>query len=211
MQERTMRDSKSTIRSSAVAVRAGLLALGLLHLGFAAACAKADAAQLVPDGPPLAMSAPPPRVITPTEASEAPPSPPNPEPPAVTAGGAPTTRPATGKPQPKPAATPAEAAVTVATPPPPPPAAPPLEVRAVPSAAAAAEDRKVREVMGRAWNDLMNRVNYQRLSEEGKKQYDQAKRFHEQADDALKEKNFILAMTLADKAAQLAAELAGRR
>ncbi|MNC89243.1 hypothetical protein D3C83_51490 [compost metagenome] len=64
--------------------------------------------------------------------------------------------------------------------------------------------------MARAWNDLMNRVNYQRLSEEGKKQYDQAKRFHEQADDALKEKNFILAMTLADKAAQLAAELAGR-
>ena len=79
----------------------------------------------------------------------------------------------------------------------------------MPSAAAAAEEKKVREVMGRAWTDL-NRITYQRLNAEGKSQYDQSKRFHEQADEALKEKNFILAMTLADKAAQLAAELAGR-
>ncbi len=67
----------------------------------------------------------------------------------------------------------------------------------------------MRDVMARASRDL-GRVDYGRLSREGKAQYDQSKRFSEQAEQALKEKNFVYAMTLADKAAMLAAELAAR-
>ena len=85
----------------------------------------------------------------------------------------------------------------------------PLEVRAVPSAAAAAEEKKVREVMGRAWTDL-NRITYQRLNAEGKSQYDQSKRFNEQAEQALKDRNYILAATVAEKAAAIATELLAR-
>ena len=50
-------------------------------------------------------------------------------------------------------------------------------------------------------------MDFQRLSDEGKAQYNQSKRFRDQADQALKERNFLLAVTLADKAATLAAEL----
>jgi hypothetical protein len=171
----------------------------------AAGCAGKAGAATVPDGPPLATPAPPPRVITPVEivAEVPPPAAPDPAP-AV-------PRPATAKP---PAARPDPPAVA-AQPPTQPvttPASPvpePREVRAVPTAAAAAEERKVRDVMARATRDL-NRVDYQKLSMEGKSQYDQSKRFSEQADQAIKDRNYVYAMTLADKAATLAAELAGR-
>jgi hypothetical protein len=191
--------------------RLALLAFCVLQVAFAAACAKAQAADLVPDGPPLAMSAPPPRVITPAEdGAVAPPSPPNPETPAATAVGSTTTKPAPRPSQPRQntaaTETPPPAA---AQPTPPPPAAPPLEVRPFSSAAAAAEEKKVRDVMARANGDL-GKITYQRLSTEGKAQYDQSKRFIEQAEQALKEKNFVYAMTLAENAATFAEQLAGR-
>jgi hypothetical protein len=150
--------------------RAGRLAVAafcLLNAAFlAAGCAtKAKAATTVPDGPPLAVPEPPPRVILLVE--------------------------------------------DIPAPPPPAPAEPPREVRSVSSAAAAAEERKVRDVMARAGRDLM-RVDYQKLSGEGKLQYDQSKRFAVEAEQAIKEKNYVYAMTLADKAATLAGELAGR-
>jgi hypothetical protein len=154
------------------------------------------------------MSAPPPRVITPVEAVAVapPPPPPAPEPaaatPTKTASPAPRPRAADAKPDPPPAAAAQPATPIVSSP-------EPLEVRSVPSAAAAAEDRKVRDVMARAQKDL-TRVSPQRLSAEGKSQYEQAKRFYEQADEALKEKNFVYAMKLAENAATLAEELAGR-
>jgi len=66
----------------------------------------------------------------------------------------------------------------------------------------------VRDLLTRATRDLA-RVDYRRLSNEGKSQYDQARRFAEQADQALKERNFVFAATLADKAATLASQLAG--
>jgi hypothetical protein len=53
-------------------------------------------------------------------------------------------------------------------------------------------------------------VDYQKLSVAGKLQYDQSKRFSVEAEQAIKERNYVYAMTLADKAAMLAAELAGR-
>jgi hypothetical protein len=149
------------------------------------------------------MPAPPPRVIAPVEEVRvsAPPAAPDPAP-------ATPLQPAATKPparQDPPAVASQPSAQPAATP----PAPEPREVRAVPSAAAAAEERKVRDVMARAGRDLQ-RVDYQRLSAEGKSQYDQSKRFSEQADLAIKDRNYVYAMTLADKAATLAAELAGR-
>ena len=184
--------------SPVVPARLALFAFCILNLAFAAACAKAQAADLVPDGPPLAMTAPPPRVITLTDDSTvAPPSPPNTETPPAPAPATTTTRPRVT--QPRATETPAAtAAAPPATPPPAaPPAAPPLEVRAVPSAAAAGEEKKVRDVMLRAANAL-NRITWQKLSAEEKTRYDQSKRFSEQAEQALKEKNFVYAMALAE-------------
>jgi hypothetical protein len=48
------------------------------------------------------------------------------------------------------------------------------------------------------------------LSVAGREQYDQAKSFGEQADEALTQRNYVFAETLADKAAKLASELSGR-
>ena len=88
------------------------------------------------------------------------------------------------------------------------PPEPARELRAAPSAADAAAERQVRDLLARASRDL-GRVDYRRLSTEGKSQYEQAQRFAEQADQALKERNFVFAATLADKAATLASQLAG--
>jgi hypothetical protein len=200
-----MHNSKFKIQNRPLAMRAGLFVFCILQLALLSACAKAKAADLGPDGPPLAMSAPPPRVITPMETTttEAPPTP-APEPTAAAPAGTPPPR--VARPQPR---TEPPAPVAAAPPPPAPTTPPALEVRSVPSAAAAAEEKKVRDVMKRAADDL-GRVTWQRLSAEGKEQYDQSKRFNELADQALKDKNFILAMTLAEKAATFAAELAAR-
>ena len=73
-------------------------------------------------------------------------------------------------------------------------------------AAPVADERRVREQLSKAATDL-NRVDYKRLSPEGKSQYDQSKRFSDEAQQAIKVRNLLLALTLADKAATLAAEL----
>jgi hypothetical protein len=77
------------------------------------------------------------------------------------------------------------------------------------SAADTAEERKIRDRLNRAANAL-NRVDYRRLSTDGRAQYEQSKRFSEQAEQAIKDRNYVFATTLADKAATLAAELLGR-
>ena len=202
-----MQNSEFRIQKSR-APRAGRLAVSafcILYSAFlATGCAtRAKAATTVPDGPPLATPSAPPRVITLAEEPPPPlPATPLPEP-SVSA-----PKPATGGS--KPAVVRAEPPPVVPAPPPPVAVAePPREVRSVPTAAAAAEERKVRDVMTRATRDL-NRVDYQRLSADGKSQYNQSKAFSEQADQAIKEKNYVYAMTLADKAAMIASELAGR-
>jgi hypothetical protein len=53
-------------------------------------------------------------------------------------------------------------------------------------------------------------VDYGKLNADARAQYDQAKRFMEQAQQALRDRNFVFAATLADKAATLAAELVSR-
>jgi hypothetical protein len=85
----------------------------------------------------------------------------------------------------------------------------PRDLRAPSPADNAPTERSVRDVLARAARDI-NQVDYNRLSPEGKSQYEQSKRFSIQAEQALRERNLIFAATLADKAATLAAELLGR-
>ena len=183
---------------------AGVL-LGAVLL--AGGCAKARPST-VPNGPPLAMPLPPPRIFAPLDEPIAaqPPAPEvaNAEPPK------PAQRPPARRPAPAPAAErPEPEAPVVAAPAPSPPSPDPArELRAAPSAADAAAERQVREMLQRAVRDL-NRVDYRRLSNEGRAQYEQAKRFLDQTEQALKERNLVFAATLADKAATLASQLGG--
>ena len=56
----------------------------------------------------------------------------------------------------------------------------------------------------------LRRVDYLGLNADARSQYDTAKRFIEQAEQALKEKNLVFAAKVAEKAAGLAASLVGR-
>jgi uncharacterized protein (DUF885 family) len=70
-------------------------------------------------------------------------------------------------------------------------------------------ERGVRAAILKATADL-NRVDYRALNNDARNQYDTAKRFIRQADDAIKSKNLVFAKTVADKAIVIAAQLAGR-
>jgi outer membrane biosynthesis protein TonB len=146
------------------------------------------------------MPAPPERVLVPVEPPVLVTAQPEPEPePAPPAAVAPRTPP---KPAAAPKPQPAAPAAAQAPPP------PPTDTRELQTTAATsvATERNVRDLLARAARDL-GRVNYNRLSADGRAQYDQSKRFSAQAQDALRERNFVFAATLADKAATLAAEL----
>jgi hypothetical protein len=175
------------------------------------ACAKARA-ETVPDGPPLVVPAPPPRVLVPLD-DPLPATAAAPEAPAVPARAParpPARRPtgATADTDPRPEAPPP--APVAATPPPEPVPTETRELSAAPTANTAAAERNVRDLLARAARDI-NRVDYARLSVDGRAQYDQSKRFSQQAEEALKVRNFVFAATLADKAATLASELLGGR
>ena len=175
-----------------------LLMLGLLLLG-ATGCAKAKAAS-VPDGPPLSVPQPPERVLAPVEAP----------PPVAVAAPAPEPPPAAA-PVPRTPPRPAPREAEIRPQPAPPPATQAEGTRDLRPAAAnnAATERAVRDVLVRANRDLA-RIDYGKLSTDGRAQYEQSKRFSQQAEQALKERNLVFASTLADKAATLAAELLGR-
>lgn len=64
----------------------------------------------------------------------------------------------------------------------------------------------IRELMARASRDLA-RVNASALNADGRAQVDAARRFLQQADEALKARNVVYAGKLADKAATIAAVL----
>jgi len=111
--------------------------------------------------------------------------------------------PASAPAQSRPVTTPAPPPVTppAGTTPPPEPA-PILQT----SPNATETERRVRTTMLKAQGDL-GRIDYKRLNQDAKAQFDQAKRFIDQAEGALKVKNFVYAEQLADKAASLAALL----
>ena len=191
-------------RANRLCIWAGIAALAAAGFG-ASGCAKAQA-NIAPEGPPLDIPAPPPRIIAPADeplaSSVAEPSEP------ATAPGSTTRRPvrrppAASEEEPKPeAAPPADVAVEEAAAP-----AEPAPTLRAPGRDAA--ENAIRDRLAIARRDL-NRVDYARLSQDGRAQYEQSKRFIEQAEQAVKAQNFVFATTLADKAATLAAELLGR-
>ena len=67
-------------------------------------------------------------------------------------------------------------------------------------------EQRVRAMIAQASRDL-GRIDARALNAEAKAQYDIAKRFTEQAGEALTARNFVFARQLADKAANLAALL----
>ena len=179
-----------------------MFAFCILHFALLVSltgCSAKAKAQTLPDGPPLAVpNAPAHAVAIEQVAVEEPPPelPPAPEPAAP-----PAPRPAATRQRPEPRAE---------TPPATQPAAasqPPTEAPAVRAApAGSANETKVRALIKKAGEDLLL-VDYKKLSKEGQGQYNQSKRFSDEANQAIKERNFPYAMTLAEKAATLAAEL----
>lgn len=179
-----------------------MCAFCVLHLALVmslAACGTKARAATVPDGPPLVVPSPPRHEIAIEQVAEAPP----PEPPPAAEETPPAPKPApavTSKPANPPRETPAPPAQPAVQP-------PPAETPAVRATTSASDEKRARELLGRAIDLLTNKVDYKRLSKDGQTQYDDAKRFADQAQQAIKERNFAYALTLADKAATLAAEL----
>jgi hypothetical protein len=178
--------------------RMRVAAMVLLTASLAACAAKAQV-RTEPPMPVLDPPPPPPRVV----AIYTPEPEPLPVTPAVgpAAPVRPPARPTRPEQRPEPASPPVpEPAENAAR-----PSSPSLTL--TPSGGAEAQTvAAIRELLGRATRDLA-RVNTSSLGTDGRAQYDTARRFIQQADDALKTRNVVLAGKLADKAATMAAVL----
>jgi len=173
-------------------------------------CAKARAAG-IPEGPPLAMPAPPPRVLIPAEEEPLVAAPTGPDiplaaaprvtPPPVQSRRATVSRAEPdGRVDVPPAAATAQTSVG--------PAEPVRELLTVPAGAAAAETTRVHALLKQAETDRKKvESTYNRLSTDNRKNFDDSKRFSEQALEKLKERNMLMAVAAAEKAATLAASL----
>jgi hypothetical protein len=192
----------ATIEVSRAWLRVGLFAVASVA---ATSCAHTQA-RTVLDLPPLEMPSAPPRVVEATE----------PQPPAVIAlpEDAPPAirqRPAQA-PRAEAPRQPEAPRVEASEPPKPADEAkptPPTTLQTTPTQREAEIERRVRSLIARATADL-GRVDYQALNADARNQYDTARRFATQAEDALKARNVVFANNLADKAAALAAQLSGR-
>jgi hypothetical protein len=190
------------------ALRRYSLLLLLAAVG-AGGCASAGA-KSQPTSSPLEVPTPPARVVVPAE-------PPPPPQPATDDPGARTIQDTAGKTAARAPARPAPVAKkdVVETPPPSDPAKPPTVAAPGPTLEQPLPpkpeeiERDVREKLKKAESDL-NKVDYQALNPDGKAQYDTAKRFMKEAQQALAQKNFVFALKVADKAAGLAAGLPAR-
>jgi hypothetical protein len=184
---------------------AALLALALTG------CTRAHA-KTSPPSPPLDVPAPPPRAVEPVDA-EAPPPLPLPQEPARNAPARPRQTPPREQPRTEPPKT--EQQPPEPTPPEPPKpeeapkTTPPTTLQTMPTSAEGEAERAIRAALQRATGDLSH-VDYRALNADARNQYDTAKRMMRQADDAVRTKNLVFAKNLADKAAALAAQLAGR-
>jgi hypothetical protein len=193
--------------SPGVILRAALPLVGLVcALSGAAACASTQA-HTRSDPAPLEIPEPPPRLIEPLpEVAEIP----APEP-ERRESVPPLPRPArpksevaqANKSEPKP--DPAKPSEPIPPVDPPAPTPPRAELRTPDPV----DDQGVREILDRAQKNL-DRVDYRTLAKEGQEQYNTAKRFMEQAKEALNARNQIAAKYLADKADTIAKELTGR-
>jgi hypothetical protein len=189
-----------TVAPLFVAALAGLLVSGCLHAS----------AKTVSDTPPLDTPPAPPRVVEVVEAAppalvpliEEPPHQPI-RPPARPQPRAET--PPRAQEPPKPEVPAPEPAPVVAEAP-----KPPTTLQTTPAGAEGEVERAIRGVIGRANADL-SRVDYRLLNTDARSQYDTAKRFIQQSEDALRPpRNLVFARNLADKASALAGQLAGR-
>jgi outer membrane biosynthesis protein TonB len=187
---------------------AAVLSFCLAALSLAG-CRHAQA-NSTPDMPGLVMPPPPPRDVEPAEV----------EPPAPVPLATEPARNATPRPRPAPPRPEAPRAAEPPKPEPPPvvieqpkpaeePPKPPTTLQTTPATAEGEVERGIRASLQRASADL-NRVDYRALNADARTQYDTAKRFVRQADDAIRTKNLVFAKNLAEKAATIAAQLAGR-
>jgi hypothetical protein len=182
--------------------------VAVLVSGCATAQAKAGADALALDMPP-----PPPRTVETIETEPLPPAslpdePARHVPPPTTRRAPPradANRPEPARTDPPPPVTPPADAPKPAVEPPKAPAT----LQTTPAEVEGKEEQQIRGLLGRASSDL-SRIDYRRLNADARTQYDTAKRFVTQAEDALRKKNLIVARSLADKAAALAAQLAGK-
>ena len=188
-----------------------VLILGTLASG----CSVATRAQAPIERPSLDVPPAPPRVIDPAPAPEIvhiepvadlPPPPVDPKPlrrsPRDLNNNREAQKPTDAKPETPPTTeAPAAAAPQAAQPPP--------VLRTPPSNDTAAAERRIRDIVGRARGMLQN-IDYQRLNDQRKIAYDQAKSSIDGAEAALKDLSFELAQQLAEKAEKLAKELQAR-
>lgn len=187
-----------------------LLAVVAVMAGLALSGCTTTKAATVIAGPPLMVPPAPPRELTPPEA----------EPIAATASGPGTPVTSVPRVQPslptvrRPAQTRTEVEPKGEVPPSaaaiagPGPSEPVRELRPAPAELGGAEDR-IKALLTQADQDRRS-VTYTRLSVEARKNFDESKRFSEQASEKLKERNITFALYAADKAATLAAALVGR-
>jgi hypothetical protein len=167
-----------------------------LTLSLSACAAKAQVLTEAPM-PSLDPPPPPPRVVAVYA--------PEPEPVAVTPALEPATPvrpPSRPRPEqrPEPAANTPESAEAVSRPAPP-------SLTLTPSAGSESQTAAaIGALLERAKRDL-SRVNSASLNHDGRAQYDTARRFIQQAEEALKARNIVYAGKLADKAATMAAVL----
>jgi hypothetical protein len=177
-------------------MRVTLIVLMTASLGACAARAQVRAEAPLPS---LDPPAPPPRVVASYE--------PEPEPIAATPPVEPAApvRPPVRPPRPEQKPEPAAAAPEPVENAPRPAPAPSLTLTPTPGTEAQTANA-IRDLLGRATRDLSG-VNVASLNNDGRAQYDTARRFILQAEDALKTRNIVFAGKLADKAATMAAVL----
>jgi hypothetical protein len=169
-------------------------------------------AKTVSDSPPLDTPPAPPRVIEVVEVTPPAPVPLVEEPPRQPIRPPARTQPPRAEAPPPRVQEPPK--VEVSEPPPAvveaPPSRPPATLQTTPAGTEGEVERVIRGVITRAKENL-GRVNYRNLNADAKSQYDTAKRFLEQSEEALRPpQNLVFARNLADKASALAAQLAGR-
>ena len=178
-------------------MRFSIAATVVLTAALSACAAKAQVRTEV-EVPLLDPPPPPPRVVV----TYAEPEPLPVAPPVETAAtpAKPAPRPQRAEQRPEQVETPSEAIASVARPSPP-------ALTLTPSPGTEAQTvTAIRSLMDRAQRDLQ-RVNTGALNHDGRAQYESARRFLQQADDALKARNIVFAGRLADKAATMAAIL----
>lgn len=183
------------------------IALVVMYGMLASACFGARAQTVAAQ--PLDMPVPPPRVVEVSQ-PDVPPPVSLPEEPARTAPSSVVTSPPRGNDVARPAEPPrAEPVIEAAKPLEDASKPPATTLQTTPAQREGELERRIRTLLVQAAGGL-GRINYQALNNDGRTQYETAKRFISQAEDAVRGKNLVFAYNLADKAAALAGQLSAR-